>query len=448
MESTGDPLMIRVFVAALSVVSWLREQWLLWLMLMTIALAYFSPVVLALSFAPIIAAVCTAVTFFLTGLTLPVPELRSLPKLAMPMGLVIAHCFIVAPLLGLVTYTVPIVTSDQSNLLLVTGLLCAYSMPTPMLVSTIATVAAGGSEATSQGLSVVANIVGLGLLSPLGVQLTLRSTGALVMPSAEDIPSFIWMFGATSLLPLLVGHLLQHMLHSSSLLKQLFGADEPLKRQITTATVNCAEICDTTQANWRVRARQLSVMTLLLLNYIIFSGLFHHSAAVAKEYEAAAMAGVTTSLPKHAAVALASERDKDITWTALGIVTGAAASMLVIQAGLAWMSTSCLAHISPEERIAAFFLCFQKSELLALPLLVQTCGCSASDPKAAGLLVLPCVLVHCIQSILGGLLAHPLRAWRNRQHCRPGTTLLPLRYTKAPKHAPMPTLGGASGSST
>lgn len=445
--SAPEEFFVALVLGTLNIVSWVREQWLLWLILGSIGAAYFSPFVLALSMTPLVSSVCTGLTFFLTGLTLPIAEMRGMFRHLSLIGLVLVQCFIVSPLIGLAIYHVPLVTSDASHALLVTGLLCSCWLPTPMLVSSIATAAAGGNESVSQVVSIVVNIVGLLGLSPLGIQLTMRRTGALTMPSSDSIPSFIGTFAATSLVPLFIGHCLQQLLQSTSL-RHLVNSDEQLKRQVTTATVTCSEVCDTTQSNWRSRARQLSIGTLLLLNYVIFSASFHHSASVQRERDLEA-AGQTLPPDHHHAVAVASVRDKDLTWSALGIMVLAVFGMQVIQAVLSWvgMSLCCQVSMSPEERIAGFFLSFQKSELLALPLLIQTCACSASDPKTAAFLVLPSIAVHLTQSILGGVLTHPLRVWRNRQHCRPGTTLLPLRYTKVPKHA-LPNGGGGGGPSS
>jgi predicted Na+-dependent transporter len=433
--SALEEFFVALVLGLLNVVAWVREQWLLWLMLGSIGAAYFSPVVLALSLTPLVASICTASTFFLTGLTLPIAEMRSLYRHWALMMLVVCQCFVVSPLIGMAIYNVPLVTSEASHALLVTGLLCSCWLPTPMLVSSIATAAAGGNESVSQAVSVVVNILGLIGISPLGIQLTMRHTGALLMPTSSDsILSFVWMFAVTTIVPLLVGHCLQQALQSTSL-RHLVNSDEQLKRQVTNATVTCSEVCDTSQSTWRSRARQLSIGTLLLLNYVVFSASFHHSASVQRELEAAALMG--QSSPPHHAVAASSVRDKDLTWSALGIMVLAVFGMQVTQALLSWlgMALCCQAAMSPEERIAAFFLSFQKSELLALPLLIQICACSASDPKTAAFLVLPSIAVHLTQSVLGGMLTHPLRIWRNRQHCRPGTTLLPLRYTKVPKHA-------------
>lgn len=430
----GDDFFVGAVLGSLNVIAWLREQWLLWLMVGTIGAAYFSPVVLALSVSPVIASVCTAITFFLTGLTLPIAEMRGLVRYWQLIVLVVVQCFAVSPLIGGLFTMLPLVNSEASHELLVTGFLCACWLPTPMLVSTIATAAAGGNEAVSQAVSVVLNIVGLLGLSPLGIQLVMRHSNVLVMPSSDDIGYFILTFASTSIVPLAAGHLLQRIAHSASF-RHLVASDEPLKRQLTTATVTCSEVCDTTPSNWKTRARQLSIATLLFLNYVIFSASFHHSASVQRELEAAALQG--GSPPARHAVALASIRDKELTWSAIGMMVFAVFVVQVVQAAVAWfcMSTLCATNTSPEERIAAFFLCFQKSELLGIPLIVQTCACTASDPKTAALLVLPSIAMHCSQSVVGGILTHPLRQWRNRQHCKPGTTLLPLRFTKVPKHS-------------
>lgn len=430
-------------LGTLNIVSWVREQWLLWLMLGSIAAAYFSPFVLALSVTPIVASVGTGLTFFLTGLTLPIAEMRGLHRHAALILMVVLQCFVLSPLIGFALYHVPLFTSEASHALLVTGLLCSCWLPTPMLVSSIATAAAGGSETVAQVVSIVVNMVGLLGVSPVGIQLTMRHTGALSMPSSDSIPSFIGTFAATSLVPLFLGHCLQQVLQSTSW-RHLLNNDEQLKRQLTSATVTCSEVCDTTHSNWRHRARQLSIATLLFLNYVIFSASFHHSASVQRERELEA-AGQTLPPDHHHAVAVPEVRGKDLTWSALGIMVLAVFVMQALQALLSWigMAMCCHASMSPEERIAAFFLSFQKSELLALPLLIQICACSASDPKTAAFLVLPSIAVHLTQSIIGGVLTHPLRLWRNRQHCRPGTTLLPLRYTKVPKHA-LPNVGNSS----
>jgi hypothetical protein len=441
--SAPEEFAVAFVLGTLNIVSWIREQWLLWLMLGSIAAAYFSPVVLALSVTPIIASIGTGLTFFLTGLTLPIAEMRGMYRHAGMILMIVAQCFVLSPLIGFAIYQVPLVTSDASHALLVTGLLCSCWLPTPMLVSSIATAAAGGSETVAQVVSIVVNMVGLLGVSPLGIQLTMRHTGALVMPSSDNIASFIGTFALTSLLPLFLGHCLQQVLQSTSW-RHILNSDEQLKRQVTSATVTCSEVCDTTHNNWRHRARQLSIATLLFLNYVIFSASFHHSASVQRERELEA-AGQTLPPDHHHAVAIASVREKELTWSALGIMVLAVFSMQMIQALVSWicMAMCCQNTMSPEERIAGFFLSFQKSELLALPLLIQICACSASDPKTAAFLVLPSIAVHLTQSIIGGLLTHPLRLWRNRQHCRPGTTLLPLRYTKVPKHA-LPSLSSAN----
>ena len=101
---------------------------------------------------------------------------------------------------------------------------------------------------------------------------------------------------------------------------------------------------------------------------------------------------------------------------------------------------------SPEERLAVFFNCCQKSDVLAITFVSITFASSAynhaetadgarrsaADASAdAATMLVPALLYHLLQCLAGAALAYPLSRWRNAQHCKAGTALLPARSRRA-----------------
>jgi hypothetical protein len=260
-------------------------------------------------------------------------------------------------------------------------------------------------------------------------------------PHQRNLSALLPVIAGTVLLPFLVGLGIQFALTSDAF-RRLLHSDEQLKRQVTSANVACSEVCDTTPSNWRHRVRQLMVVMMLLLNYCLFSGLFNDAAATAAISLESSLVVLAIEVCLHGALMLSA-------WMLSGLCASPAlsgASPAAVAASDSPRCPSvCCTPLTPEERIAAFLSAVQKSEvLLAIPLITQVILQDAGGTPRPGKLqlasgvaavaVVPAIVYHVIQSTTSALMAAPLKAWKVRQYCKPGTTLLPLHLSQKVGH--------------
>ena len=270
-------------------------------------------------------------------------------------------------------------------------MLCTMCLPPSTTISVVATAASSGSESLAVSISAFGNALAMIATPTLMHLLVVTATH-----TSKGLRPFIAQFSLSVVIPLIGGLAVQFA--SLSLTRR---PPEELKRHVTTATSMCSEVCDTNATNWRGRVRGVVILVMLFLNYTFFSSLFFHPKSL----------------------------EGKISLLAVLYVSGVLMCVHVVLGILAWVASSCLS-LTPEDRIAVLFSSVQKSEILAVPLLSQM---FLNDEHLAILLV-PALSYHFLQSMCSGILGYPLRKWRNAQHCRPGTSLLPMRYCRVPRH--------------
>lgn len=380
----------------MSLLGWAREQWSLWGLLLTIAAAYFFPIVTA---SELVVSVCVAIVFLLHGASISLTDLwNTLNKSFSAFVLCVFLSFVVAPLVALVAYSLPLgLESGDTHMAWISGIIFTFSLPPSSISSIVATTTASGNEALALCFSTIGNVLGM-IVSPLLIQALVPSNKLYHLRSSR---AFMLRLAFTILLPFFLGQLLQAVVNWAA--KSSRGQEDSKRSShVAAATVMCVDPIEL-QSNfvWRSRMRYVSYIVSMFLNYAVFAGLFHVSHVPGEN-----------KIP-------------DL----LGGIALVELSLHLVLCCAAW-GLSSLLPMTPEDRIACFYASVQKSEILAAPLLSQV---FANDPRLA-LLIVPSVVYHLMQCVVGGAVSSLLRRWRNTQYCRPGTTLLPLRYIRVPKH--------------
>jgi sodium/bile acid cotransporter 7 len=427
--------MLSAAVKLMNLSQWFRQQWSLWGMLLSVAAAFLAPITPS----ALIINLSVAAIFFLIGCTSPLEELAKALRNLRPAAFTMCHSFVVGPLVALLIHALPIY-DDTPKRIMLTGLMCTLCLPPSTTMSLVMSVASSGTETTALLLSALGNICGL-VLTPLLVEIIIgivapaqavlaatqsnssaASAAAVVtlQPSAvtnltmvRNPGAFVVPFLVTIILPFCAGQLAQALVtrwtaaRRAAPLSVAAAPEHAASKGHQSVAAMCAETCDgIAHSEWRNRVRLVTFATMLFLNYAIFCNLFHQKSI--------------SSSPS-------------ITLASTALCAGLCVAAHTVLSLFGWFAGKvALPLLTPEDRIAVFFVGGLRSEVLAVPLLT-TLFAQHTEAYVAALMV-PSLVYHLVQCVVGGLLAHPLRSWRNQQHCRPGTTLLPSKYCRVPKH--------------
>ena len=388
-SSNSSDSAVWLVMRTMSAATWCKEQWMLWGAVGTVVFAYYVPL---LTSSDLVTSVCVAAVFFLSGASFPFEELRHAVSNLHGIVIALVHTFVVSPILILGAYSLPIFDSVPKKEMLLAGMLCAFCLPPSSASALVATGASSGNESITLCVSAIGSLIGL-FVSPALMRMLVKNTQ---FQQSRDLIQFLGQFTLIVVLPLIAGQAVQYigwvMLRKPS---------DELKRQVTSAAAFCSDVCDTNQRNWRGRVRVLLYIIMLFLSYTIFCSLFYNPTNV----------------------------EAKVSWEAVGTVFAVELIGYALLCIIAWVSTGFL-PLGVEDRVATFFSCLGKTEVLAIPLLSQV----FVNREDLAVLLIPSMTYHLIQCVGSSLLTFPLRQWRNRQHCKPGTTLLPLRYIKVPRH--------------
>ncbi|EKF39184.1 hypothetical protein MOQ_000598 [Trypanosoma cruzi marinkellei] len=378
---------VRLVVGSLSLVDWVRSQWLLGLFMMSIGMAYYHPVSAGIA-ASAWTRILVFISFALSGASFPDIDRSATLRFMGPTIIMFAMSFILSPILGAAIYIIFRSSSGEDNYLLV-GLMCTFCLPPSVILSVAATRSSQGNEALSQYLSAVGIVCGV-IASPLLMLACMLFSYSSKFPITADL----MLFPATAIGPFFVGVVAQKIFAWASH-RRITGEDREYLR-MNKAEMTCSELCNGSLFYWRQRAVHINSLVLLLVNYFMFSSFFVQSIA--------------PSL---------------LTWRGVGLISFVELTLYTVMCVLGWLMASLFA-CSPEERIALFFALITKSEVLVVPIILQI----FHENRQAAVILLPSLIYHLIQAFTTGMLSFPLRRWRCQYNCRPGTTLLPLRLSR------------------
>eukprot|EP01062_Namystynia_karyoxenos_P064324 TRINITY_DN5726_c0_g1_i1.p1 TRINITY_DN5726_c0_g1~~TRINITY_DN5726_c0_g1_i1.p1 ORF type:complete len:633 (+),score=227.88 TRINITY_DN5726_c0_g1_i1:134-2032(+) len=357
--------------------TWLSDNFLGWGMLVSTALAYKFP-----SFGrqggPLrpeysVNSV-TAALFFICGLMFRRDRVRDALLHFRLNAFGLAFTFLVVPAL---TYGA-LMSPQLSRLFSVDlrlGILVSACMPPSTTTSIILTHAAGGNEGVAVANTALGHLVGV-LLSPALISLAIASP-QFTEKVRTVRPAVLRLLVGAIFLPMLAGQLCQVFLPKGKSKGHTPAALLPLLR-------------DDDRCDEPVRGRgarvfgQLSQLLLLVLNFYVFCSCFAH---------------------------LREADSRELSSSVVPLFAFLVAQQ-VVQVGLCWALLSSCA-LDPAARVAALLCCANKTEGLAIPLVI-----TMFDRTRLGLLPVPIVLHNCAQAILGAVLTSPLRAWLRQERAR------------------------------
>lgn len=376
---------VRIVMGSLTIVDWMRGQWLLGLFALSILLAYYSPA--SDTTAGAWAHILVFVSLVLSGASLPNFGKSTTPRC---MGSCVIMCvmsFIVSPLMGTALYFTFSESSGTNYLFF--GLMCTLCLSPSATLSVAAAHSSQGDGAFSQHLSAIGTVCGV-IVSPLLVLLCISLSHAVTFSNTSELTPFSVILIA----PFCFGVVAQKGLTwLSHCLRR--GEENEIVR-LDDVDVACTESYLGTRSYWRRRAIQLNYIVLFLVNYFMFSLFFVHS--------------VVSSL---------------LTWRGVVTLVGVELLFYVVFSLVGWLVASMVVW-TPEERIALFFALTTKSEILLVPIVFHL----FHESGHAAAVLFPSLVYHLFQAVAAGVLSVPLRRWRYRYNCRPGTALLPLRLSR------------------
>ncbi|KEG12487.1 hypothetical protein DQ04_01671040 [Trypanosoma grayi] len=377
---------VRIVMGSLSVVDWVRSQWLLWLFVLSIGMAYYRPTSMDIATSAW-SRILVFASFTLSGASFPDLDKSVTLRFIGPAIAVGIMNFIISPILGIVVYT--ILHGNSETHYLFVGLMCAFCLPPSAILSVAASRSSQGNEALAQSLSAIGNFSGV-IASPLLMLACISLSHYAKLPSTVDM----LLFPVTVIGPFLIGILAQKGFAWVSH-RRITGEDRNDTR-FNKAEVVRSELCDGSLVHWRQRAVQMNCFVMLLLNYFMFSSFFTQPLAPGL-----------------------------LTWRGVGLVASLELAIYAVLCLVGWPLASMITA-TPEERIAVFFALVTKSEVLVVPIILHL----FHENRQAAVILLPSLLYHLVQAFATGVLSFPIRRWRYRYNCRPGTTLLPLRLSK------------------
>ncbi|KAH9599815.1 putative sodium bile acid cotransporter [Trypanosoma melophagium] len=378
---------VRIVMGSLSVVDWIRSQWLLWLFLLSICMAYYRPASVDIA-SSVWVRILVFVSFTLSGASFPDLDKSAAFRFIGPTIAMCVMSLFVSPIIGTAVYTMFHENNDLHYLFI--GLMCTFCLPPSAILSVAAARSSQGNEALSQYLSAVGSVSGV-IASPLLMLACISLSHSTKLPSTMEMV----FFPVTVIGPFFIGIVAQRVFAWISH-RYITGEDRDLVR-ISKAEIACSELCEGSLVYWRQRAVQMNCLVLLLVNYFMFSSFFVQS--------------ITPNL---------------LTWKGIGIVSCLEFALYLVLSLVGWCLASMITA-TPEERIALFFALVTKSEVLVVPIILHL----FHENRQAAVILLPSLMYHLIQAFATGVLSFPLRRWRYRYNCRPGTTLLPLRLSKS-----------------
>lgn len=382
--------MARNVMQALSVVDWIRQQWLLWCSVLTILLAKCLPVP-ALFTSIWTTRTLVFISLVLTGAAFPEMTRSMVPRYAAPVTMVLGITLLVSPAMGVVAYLVLRRYSTLCTGYLCVGLLCTSCLPASTVLAVFSARDSLGNESLVKYLTMVGVVVGVVVSPPLMYWLLYQLDPAQ-LPTLTDM----LLFPLASLTPLVVGVVAQRLFACATRRRHDANEDTTCS-PVSVAPPTCAELLESNMLRWRSRCSQMNCVAMLVLNYIMFSALFTQ------------WSGSETAM----------------TWSNVLLLLAVEVCLHLALLCASWVMSASVAEC-PDDRISIFFASHIKSEVLAIPFLLYM----FRDSKTAAVALIPAVLYHFIQTITSALLNGPLRRWRNSVNCRPGTTLLPLRLSK------------------
>lgn len=197
VRSSGPVAMIAGF---------LKKNWFLLALLAAIALAWLAPHVGAPGGTlrtEITVHVAVAVSFLISGLTLPTEALvRAVGQLRLHL-FVQGFNFLVIPLIALAL--VPLFAACGAPVLLGSALVALACMPTTIASAAVLTRSAGGNEAAAVFNTTIGNLLGI-LVSPLLLMLLLSARGTV------PVETVFIQLGQEVAAPLAIGQVLHHLL--------------------------------------------------------------------------------------------------------------------------------------------------------------------------------------------------------------------------------------------
>ncbi|RNF13109.1 uncharacterized protein Tco025E_06299 [Trypanosoma conorhini] len=378
--------LVRLVMGSLSVVDWVRSQWLLGLFILSIGMAYYHPVSADMATSAW-TRVLVLVSFTLSGASFPDVDRGATLRFMGPAITMFIMSFLFSPIVGVGVY-MTLRSSSETNYLAV-GLMCTFCLPPSVILSVAAVRSSQGSEALSQYLSAVGSVCGV-VLSPLLMLACMSLSHATKFPSTAEM----MLFHATVIGPFFCGVIAQKVFGWVAH-RRIAGEDRDVLR-LNKAELACSELCNGSLVYWRQRTIQLNNLVLLLVNYCMFSNFFVQSVA-----------------------------SSSLTWRGVGLISLVELTLYAATCLVGWLLASLIA-CTPEDRIALFFTFVTKSEVLVVPIILHL----FQENRQAAVILLPSLMYHLIQAFAAGVLSFPLRRWRYQYNCRPGTTLLPLRLSR------------------
>ncbi|ESL10563.1 hypothetical protein TRSC58_01703 [Trypanosoma rangeli SC58] len=378
---------VRLVVRSLSVVDWVRSQWLLGLFMLSIGMAYYHPLSADVATSEW-TRVLVFISFALTGASFPDIDRGATLRFMGPALTMCVMSFIISPIVGVGVY-MTLRNRSEANYLFV-GLMCTFCLPPSVILSVTAVRLSQGNEALSQYLGAVGSVCGV-IVSPLLMLECVSLSHATKFPSTTEM----MMFHATVIGPFFCGVIVQRVFGWVSQ-RRIAGGDREVLR-FNKTELACSDLYNGSLAYWRQRTIQLNSFVLILVNYCMFSSFFVQSVA--------------PSL---------------LMWRGAGLIFFVELTLYTVTCLVDWLLASLIVS-TPEERIALFFALITKSEVFVVPIILHL----FQENRQAAVILLPSLIYHLIQVFATGVLSFSLRRWRYQYNCRPGTTLLPLRLNRS-----------------